>query len=53
MDSPREVAQNSDVVFSIVGYPSDVEAVLLGDDGVVANMRSGGVVVDMTTSEPE
>ena len=50
--SPREVAQQSDIVFSMVGYPTDVEEVLLGDHGVLAGLRSGGVMVDMTTSRP-
>jgi 3-hydroxyisobutyrate dehydrogenase len=51
-DSPAEVAAGSDVTFSIVGYPADVRAVILGDDGVLAGASSGSVVVDMTTSEP-
>eukprot|EP01041_Mallomonas_annulata_P007521 gene7521-15401_t len=50
--SPKEVAENSDVVFSIVGFPSDVREVMLGESGVIKNMRIGGIVVDMTTSEP-
>jgi len=51
-DTPRSVAAQSDVVFTIVGYPVDVEAVVLGADGVLAGMRPGGMLVDMTTSEP-
>jgi 3-hydroxyisobutyrate dehydrogenase len=51
-DSPREVAEQSDVVFSIVGFPSDVRSVILGDDGVLAGCRAGMTIVDMTTSEP-
>nr|WP_233148445.1 NAD(P)-dependent oxidoreductase [Rhodopirellula sp. MGV] len=50
--SPKEVAEKSDVVFTIVGFPSDVRSVILGDDGVLAGSREGMVVVDMTTSEP-
>ncbi|XP_062090907.1 probable 3-hydroxyisobutyrate dehydrogenase-like 1, mitochondrial [Humulus lupulus] len=51
--SPQAVASQSDVVFSIVGYPSDVRAVLLDpSSGALAGLRSGGVLVDMTTSEP-
>jgi len=49
---PKEVAQNSDVVFTIVGYPSDVEAVILGEGGVVEGLSNGATIVDMTTSEP-
>ncbi|TWU60059.1 2-hydroxy-3-oxopropionate reductase [Rubripirellula tenax] len=50
--SPREVAAASDVVFTIVGFPSDVESVILGDDGVLAGANEGTVIVDMTTSKP-
>lgn len=50
--SPKEVAEQSDVVFSIVGYPSDVREVMLGTSGALAGSKSGQVLVDMTTSEP-
>ncbi len=51
-DTPREVAEQSDVVFSIVGFPADVREVLLGEDGALAGAASGTALVDMTTSEP-
>ena len=51
-DSPREVATEADVVFSIVGFPGDVREVLLGEQGALVGCRSGAVLVDMTTSEP-
>ena len=51
-ESPQEVAGQSEVVFSIVGYPADVESTYLGADGILAGARAGTVVVDMTTSEP-
>ena len=50
--SPREVAEASDVVFTIVGYPSDVRAVALGPGGTLEGAKPGSVLVDMTTSEP-
>jgi 3-hydroxyisobutyrate dehydrogenase len=50
--SPHEVAEVSDVVFTIVGYPRDVREVTLGDRGTLAAARPGTVLVDMTTSEP-
>jgi len=50
--SPKEVAESSDVIFTIVGYPADVRAVILGADGVLAGCEEGNVIVDMTTSEP-
>lgn len=51
-DSPKSVAENSDVVFSIVGFPSDVREVILGTQGALAGMKPGGILVDMTTSQP-
>jgi 3-hydroxyisobutyrate dehydrogenase len=51
-DSPRAVAERSDVVIAIVGFPQDVHEVFLGGQGALAGIRSGGVLVDMTTSEP-
>lgn len=52
MDSPRSVAQSSDVVFSIVGMPEDVREVFLAETGIVAGCQPGNIVVDMTTSKP-
>ena len=51
-DSPKAVAEQSDVVFGIVGFPSDVRAVFLGDDGALAGSKEGNILVDMTTSDP-
>jgi 3-hydroxyisobutyrate dehydrogenase len=51
-DSPRAVAEQCEVVFSIVGFPSDVREVMLGADGALAGCRRGAILVDMTTSEP-
>src|SRR5204862_2658094 len=51
-DSPRAVAERSDVVFAIVGFPKDVREVFLGPQGALAGSRPGTVLVDMTTSEP-
>jgi 3-hydroxyisobutyrate dehydrogenase len=50
--SPRAVAEASDVIFTIVGYPADVREVTLGPDGILAGAKHGSVLVDMTTSEP-
>ena len=46
---PHEVARQSDVVFSMVGFPSDVRQVA---DAVVLNLRQGGTFCDFTTSQP-
>jgi 3-hydroxyisobutyrate dehydrogenase len=51
-DTPRAVAETSDVVFTIVGFPADVRHVILGPDGVLRGSKAGNIIVDMTTSEP-
>jgi len=51
-DSPRAVAAVSDIVFTIVGYPGDVEEVMLGEQGVLGVLARGGILCDMTTSSP-
>src|SRR5436309_6424703 len=51
-DTPKAVAERSDVVFAIVGFPKDVREVFLGTDGALAGSKAGNVLVDMTTSEP-
>jgi 3-hydroxyisobutyrate dehydrogenase len=51
-DSPTAVAQRSDLIFSIVGFPHDVREVILGSDGALNGAAAGAVLVDMTTSEP-
>ena len=51
-DSPKAVAEQSDVVFAIVGFPQDVREVFLGENGALAGCKAGNILVDMTTSEP-
>lgn len=51
-ESPRAVADHSEVVFTMVGYPSDVEQVYLGEDGILESTRPH-YFVDLTTSTPE
>jgi len=51
-DSPKALAEASDVVFSIVGFPADVREVLIAKDGALAGAKPGSILVDMTTSEP-
>jgi 3-hydroxyisobutyrate dehydrogenase len=50
--NPKEVAEKSDIVFTIVGFPHDVEDVYLGENGVLKAIKKGAIIVDMTTSEP-
>src|SRR4051794_38014281 len=48
-ETPKAVAEQSDVVFAIVGFPKDVREVFLGTEGALAGSKSGTVLVDMTT----
>lgn len=51
-DSPKTLAEKSDIVFAIVGFPKDVREVFLGHQGALAGSKPGTILVDMTTSEP-
>ena len=51
-DTIAGVAQNSDAVITMVGFPKDVEEVYFGDDGIINNAKSGAYLIDMTTSKP-
>jgi len=50
--TPAEVTKNSDVIFTIVGFPSDVRETYLGKNGIVPVLQKGQIIVDMTTSQP-
>src|SRR2546422_770840 len=51
-DGPRQVAAAADVVFTSLPGPREVEAVALGDDGLLGSMRQGTVWFDLTTNSP-
>jgi 3-hydroxyisobutyrate dehydrogenase len=51
-DSPADVATEADVVFLMLGYPIDVRETVLGEGGVLAALRPGSLLIDLTTSEP-
>jgi 3-hydroxyisobutyrate dehydrogenase len=50
--SPAAVGEQSEIVFTIVGFPSDVREVYFGHEGLLPTAREGQVFVDMTTTEP-
>ena len=49
---PAQVAAEADLVITMVSQPQDVEAVVLGPDGALAGLRSGSVLIDMSTVSP-
>jgi 3-hydroxyisobutyrate dehydrogenase/2-hydroxy-3-oxopropionate reductase len=52
-DSVAECVKGADVVFTMVGYPKDVEEVYLGENGILRHAANGTICVDMTTSSPK
>jgi len=51
-DTPREVAERSDVVITMLPDSPDVEQVYLGEDGVIAGARQGQLLIDMSSIAP-
>ncbi len=51
-DSPQQVAQLSEAVFTSLPTPADVEAVALGENGLLAGMRPGQAYFDLSTNSP-
>lgn len=49
----KDIAESVDAVITMVGYPSDVEEIYLGEDGLVAHAAPGTYLIDMTTSKPQ
>ena len=51
-ESPKAVAQSADVIFVMVTDSASLEAVANGSDGLLAGLRQGKVVIDMSTVSP-
>lgn len=52
-DSPSAIASACNIIFTIVGYPKDVEEVYLGKNGLIESAAKGSLLIDMTTSSPK
>ena len=52
-ESPAAAARDADVVFTMLGYPDDVEDVYLTTEGLIRTVRKGAWMVDLTTSSPQ
>lgn len=52
IDSINELANECEVIITMIGYPKDVEEVYLGENGIVSSAKPGTYVIDMTTSQP-
>src|SRR5688500_9910752 len=51
-DTPRQIAEASDIVFTSLPGPAEVELVALGKDGLLEGMSAGKVFFDLSTSSP-
>lgn len=51
--SPRAVAENSDIIITMVSDSPDVQAVVLGENGIIHGVKPGSVLVDMSTISPQ
>lgn len=49
---PNEIAKDVDFLFLMLGYPHDVEKMVLGSNGVLQHMKPGSFLIDHTTSSP-
>jgi 3-hydroxyisobutyrate dehydrogenase len=51
-DSPADIAANSEVIITMIGFPKDVEECYFGDQGIFRQLRKGTILIDMTTTKP-
>ncbi|MBI2485793.1 MAG: NAD(P)-dependent oxidoreductase [Deltaproteobacteria bacterium] len=51
-DSPGEITQKVDIIFTIVGFPLDVREVYFGDNGILSSIKAPKILIDMTTTKP-
>jgi len=51
-DDPSTIGPNVDAVITMLGFPSDVERIYLGENGLVRTAKPGSLLIDMTTSSP-
>ncbi len=51
-ETPKIIAENSDIIITIVSDTSDVKEVILGEYGVIAGVKEGRIVIDMSTISP-
>ncbi|GIW47216.1 MAG: 3-hydroxyisobutyrate dehydrogenase [Deltaproteobacteria bacterium] len=52
VESPKEVAESADIIFTMVGFPSDVEEVYFGEKGILKGVKPSAILIDMTTTKP-
>lgn len=53
LEKVSDAPKKADIIFTMVGYPSDVEEVYFGEDGLIKTVKENQILIDMTTSSPE
>ncbi|GJJ25518.1 NAD(P)-dependent oxidoreductase [Bacillus velezensis] len=51
-ETVKDLSEKADIIITMVGYPSDVEEIYLGENGILRQAKEGAFVIDMTTSKP-
>ncbi|MFU1717985.1 NAD(P)-dependent oxidoreductase [Bacillus velezensis] len=51
-ETVKDLSEKADIIITMVGYPSDVEEIYLGENGILHHAKEGAFVIDMTTSKP-
>ncbi|WPF77682.1 NAD(P)-dependent oxidoreductase [Bacillus velezensis] len=51
-ETVKDLSEKADIIITMVGYPSDVEDIYLGENGILRHAKEGTFVIDMTTSKP-
>ncbi|SIR75345.1 NAD(P)-dependent oxidoreductase [Bacillus velezensis] len=51
-ETVKDLSEKADIIITMVGYPSDVEEIYLGENGILWHAKEGTFVIDMTTSKP-
>ena len=51
-NTPADIAANSEVIFTMIGFPKDVEECYFGEQGIFKSIKQGTILIDMTTTKP-
>lgn len=51
--NPAEVASSASIIFTMVGFPIDVESTYMGEEGIFSRIHPNSLLIDMTTSSPQ
>ena len=52
LDTPTDIAADSEVIVTMIGFPKDVEEVYFGEQGIFKKLKQGTILIDMTTTKP-